>query len=79
MGNEFFDIFGWLLRANRKTPYDAALEVCAVCGCLLTAKVHISNDTLFELSKHTYPENCFMFGTPAHIPKKVVPTEGQEK
>ena len=79
MSNEFFDIFGWLLRANRKTPYDAALEVCNTCGCLLTAKTHISNETLFELSKHTYPPNCWLYNTPAHIPKTVAPAEAQPR
>lgn len=84
MSNEFFDIFGWMLRANRKTPYDSALEVCAVCGCLLTAKVHISNETLFALSKHKYPPNCWLAGTPADLTTKVptpskVPTKETEK
>lgn len=75
MGNEFFDIFGWFLRAGRKTPYDAGLGVCAICGCLLTAKVHVSSETLFELSRHTYTPNCWLYNTPAHLPKKPEPVE----
>lgn len=76
MGNEFFDIFGWFLRAGRKTPYDAAIEVCAVCGCILTAKVHVSDDTLFTLSKHAYPDNCWLARTPADITKREAPGNG---
>ena len=70
MGNEFVEVFGWFLRAGRKTPYDIALGVCSVCGCILAAKVHVAQSTLNELSKHTYPPNCFMYGTPAHVPEK---------
>ena len=70
IGNEFFDIFGWFIRAGKKTPYDQALDVCVECGCLLRAKVWVSDATLFELSKHAYPENCWLFGTPACLPAK---------
>lgn len=68
VGNEFFDIFGWFIRAGKKTPYDSILGTCSVCRCLLRAKAWVSMATLGELSKHTYPENCFLYGSPAHVP-----------
>lgn len=69
VGNEFMDIFGWFLRQGRKTQLDSVLDTCSVCGCLLKAKVHVSNETLFELSKHHYPPNCWLHGTPACLPE----------
>ena len=69
-GNEFFDLFGWFVRAGKKTSVDAALDTCRVCKCLLRAKVWVQQSTLNELSQHTYPENCWLYGTPAHIPPK---------
>jgi len=30
----------------------------------------VQQSTLNELSRHTYPENCWLHGTPAHIPAK---------
>ena len=57
-----------VVRAGRETSVDAALDTCRVCKCLLRAKVWVQQSTLNELSRHTYPENCWLHGTPAHIP-----------
>ena len=70
IGNEFFDIFGWFIRAGRKTPYDSVLGVCRVCGCISSAKIHVANSTLFELSKHEYPDQCWLARTPADLTKR---------
>ena len=69
-GNEFFEVFGWFIRAGRKTPYDQALDTCAICKCLLRAKIWVRQETLNDLSKHEYLPNCWLFGTPAHVPEK---------
>lgn len=69
-GSELMGLFVWFLRQGRKTPYDQVLDVCTVCGCALRAKVHVALVTLEKLSKHTYPPNCFLYGTAAHVPAK---------
>ena len=67
--SEFHDLFAWLVRQGRRTPYDSVLDVCTACGCVLKAKVHISIDTLARLTPHSYPENCWLHGTKAHVPE----------
>lgn len=71
MGNEFQDIFRWLVARNRKTPYDSVLDTCQVCGCLLKAKTHVSIEELSKLEKRTYPSNCWLHNTPCHVDSKV--------
>lgn len=66
-GNEFHDIFQWLIRRGRRTEFDQVLDTCYTCGCLLQAKVHVSLDELAKLEKHSYPENCWLHGTPCHV------------
>ena len=80
-GSEFFDIFGWFIRAGKKTPYDSALDTCAICKCLLRVKPWISMSTLSELSRHEYPEHCWLHGTPADLskPKDAAPPAEAEK
>lgn len=70
MGNEFQDIFRWLIARGRRTPYDSVLDTCSVCGCLLKAKVHIPIEELSKLKKHTYPKNCWLHDTPCHVDSK---------
>jgi len=69
-GNEFQDIFRWFIQQGRTTPYDRVLDTCTVCGCLLKAKVHVDIEHLAQLQPHTYPENCWLFNTPCHVPAK---------
>ena len=69
-GNQFFDLFGWFIRAGKKTQYDSALDTCAVCKCLLRCKIWINQETLNALTKHEYPPQCWLHGTPAHVSAK---------
>lgn len=66
MGNEFQDIFRWLLARGRSTAYDSVLDTCSVCGCLLKAKVHVTTKELSNLEPHTYPKNCWLYNTACH-------------
>lgn len=68
-GNEFMDIFAMYERAGRTTPYDSVLDTCDACSCLLKVKVHISIDLLALTPKYRYPDNCWLSGTPADLPK----------
>jgi len=70
MGNEFQDIFRWLISRNRSTPYDSVLDTCTVCGCLLRAKPHVSIEELARLEPHAYPAHCWLAGTACDKPKK---------
>jgi len=66
-GNEFQDIFRWFIQQGRTTSYDSVLDTCAVCGCLLKAKAHVSIAELATLEKHKYPENCWLHKTECHV------------
>ena len=46
--------------ANRKTSWDTQLGVCALCGCMLQAKVHVSKEALALTQDHDYPPNCWL-------------------
>lgn len=74
-GSEFFDLFAWFVRAGKTTPYDSVLDTCRVCKCLARVKLWVQISTLAELSPHTYPPNCWIFGTPAHLPKEAIKNE----
>jgi len=69
-GNEFMDLFSMYERAGRTTPYDSVLDTCESCGCLIKTKVHISMELLSLTTKHHYPENCWLHGTPACLPEE---------
>ena len=48
--------------ANRTTPYDKGLGVCAACGCGLSAKIHIDKKVLPPMPAEaiaTLPTNCW--------------------
>jgi hypothetical protein len=48
---------------DRKTKYDFALKACAVCKCLLKAKVHFPMETLDmnrDAVQEMYPEHCWL-------------------
>lgn len=66
LGNEFQDVFRWLIARRRETKLDSVLDTCGVCGCLLRAKVHVSLDELAKMDKKTYPENCWLYNTESH-------------
>ena len=69
-GNEFGGVLAWLISGNRSTQYDQYLDTCEPCGCLLRAKVHVSLDELAKTPPQSYPENCWLYGTKCHRPKK---------
>jgi hypothetical protein len=48
---------------DRKSKYDFALKACAVCKCLLRAKVHFPISTLdkaTDLHQEMYPSHCWL-------------------
>lgn len=48
---------------SRKSKYDFALKACAVCKCLLRAKVHFPLDTLNKNNDNLqpmYPSHCWL-------------------
>lgn len=48
---------------TKKTRYDYALNSCAVCKCVLKAKVHFPLETLDRETKKLqslYPEHCWL-------------------
>jgi hypothetical protein len=54
--------WGAKLLGNRKTCYDSRLGVCAKCGCLLTAKIHVNIKCLNETEETVkeLPESCWI-------------------
>lgn len=46
--------------ANRKTNLDKILGVCTICGCVLSAKIHVALEYLKGSGKTVYPLNCWL-------------------
>jgi len=72
-GNEFQDILRWLIAGRRTTQYDSYLDTCAVCGCLIRAKLWVKTSELAKTEKQKYPKNCWLSGSEADLPD---PPEG---
>jgi hypothetical protein len=47
---------------NRRTPLDARLGACGVCGCSLSASVHIPLENFPAKPKYEYPDWCWKKG-----------------
>jgi hypothetical protein len=69
-GNEFQDIFRWLLVRGKKTAFDSVLDTCGVCGCIAKAKLWVGIEELARLEPHEYPGNCWLSGTACDKSKK---------
>lgn len=65
-GSEFASVLKKFIVKGAETRYDQQLDTCRECGCLLQAKVHVSIEALAKQEKHTYPSNCWLYGTAAH-------------
>ena len=48
------------LVSNRKTLLDKFLGVCTICGCVLSAKIHVNAEFLKGAGKTKYPSNCWL-------------------
>lgn len=69
LASNFHDILSMFAAAGRTTPYDSALDICEVCGCIARIKLHLGDELLALTEKHTFPANCWATATPAHIPE----------
>ena len=68
-GSNFMDLVAMFKSAGRTTPYDSVLDICDVCSCMVRLKVHFSIDLLKQAEKHSWPANCWLHGTEAHLPE----------
>ena len=48
------------LVSRRKTLLDKFLGVCTICGCVLSAKIHVNAEFLKGAGKTKYPSNCWL-------------------
>lgn len=51
-----------LVSLNRETSRDDSLKQCAVCGCFLSSKVHLTNEVILETQAkdYTFPDWCWV-------------------
>ena len=47
------------MMVGKETPYDKKLSICRICGCILSAKIWVSQEALAACYEKEYPKNCW--------------------